>query len=71
MGVDCAQVFAIFDMAGYWLAIQLKFLPIYALSCRVCPASVEATMVALVYHLRVISIYPDRNPDLTEIYIRF
>jgi len=46
------KYFAFFDVCSYWIAIQLKMLPIYALCCRIAPVGVEATMVAIVYSLK-------------------
>jgi hypothetical protein len=43
-----ASVFAPIGMMAFWLAWQLKVLPIYTLAARICPRGVEATLMAII-----------------------
>ena len=46
------ELFAGADQFCYWLTLQLKVLPIYALATRVCPPGLEASMIALVMTMK-------------------
>jgi hypothetical protein len=47
IGID-AEVFAGLDQAIFYLAWQLKNLPVYTLAAKVCPPGVEATLTACI-----------------------
>ena len=43
-----AMSFASVDSAIYYMAWQLKMLPVYTLAAKVCPPGIEATLTALI-----------------------
>jgi hypothetical protein len=47
IGID-ATIFAGLDQAVFYLAWQLKNLPVYTLAAKVCPPGVEATLMACI-----------------------
>ena len=43
-----ARLFAPFGMFAYWLAWQLKMLPVYTLCAKIVPSGVEATLMSII-----------------------
>eukprot|EP01052_Picozoa_sp_SAG31_P002882 SAG31_NODE_104_length_25069_cov_12.917144_21_plen_205_part_00 len=55
-GID-ARVLAPIGMFAYWLAWQLKMLPVYTLCAKIVPSGVEATLMSIISALNGVTMH--------------